>query len=104
MSDEPQGTGDCFEVSFNLMYFLNNDCILCHGKVSGQGPIEGERISHSWIELNGFVIDKSNGHSYINTIEEYYKLGKVKLEEVTKYTHIEALKKVVKYKHYGPWK
>ena len=101
--EEPQGHGNCFEVAGKLISIFSDDAVLCHGKVTGQGPIEGLRIEHAWIEIKGIVIDKSNGSNFILSIEDYYKVGKVNPIEVQKYSPREALQKMLRYRTYGPW-
>ena len=93
--------GDCYEIHAKLIEDLQRG-LLCHGTVTGQGPIDGIEYGHAWVEIADIVIDISNGKSVCTTKERYYKLGKVK--DVICYTPEETVKKLVDTRSYGPWK
>lgn len=95
--------GDCFEVAGKMIVDMPDETLLCHGIATGQGPVEGIRFSHGWIELNGFVIDKSNKHNICMEKEKYYKIGKIKNNTVKKYSKRESLINLLKHRNFGPW-
>lgn len=102
ISDE-FGGGDCFVVALENM-MRDRDLYLCHGIVTGQGPLEGVRYSHAWNETqSGFVIDQSNGNDIVIDKASYYALGRIDPSEVRYYNYEEMLRNVVERGTYGPW-
>jgi len=97
--------GDCYEISGRYItdhcFMGEKDLLLVHGEVTGQGAIEGILYGHAWIEKGGLVIDKSNGRDLQLPKELYYALGRI--EKTFKYNCEEARKKILQYKHWGPW-
>lgn len=98
--------GDCYEANGKL--FMNRavirgeDLLLVHGEVTGQGPIEGVKYGHCWIEDGGMVIDVSNGRDVRMPKVAYYALGRVG-RNVHKYTAKDFQEKVLEHEHWGPW-
>ncbi|MBK25113.1 MAG: hypothetical protein CME70_14030 [Halobacteriovorax sp.] len=105
-------TGDCYEVAASLILdsiimfnpnSRNSDgLILVHAEVTGQGPIEGIKYGHAWVEKDGQVIDNSNGNNIRLPISVYYRMGKVGTN-IYKYTPEEVRRWVLKTETYGPW-
>ena len=114
--------GDCYEAAAKYMMdecnFGADDCdlALVHGEVSGQGPLEGVRYGHAWVEDGDTVIDKSNGKDLRMPKAIYYALGQINREtfgadgydpvggqNVHRYTWPEMRKKLLDYEHWGPW-
>ena len=87
--------------------------ILVHGEVTGQGPLEGVKYGHCWIEDGDIVIDVSNGRNIRMPKEVYYLLGRIGSPETArfgieagnlhKYTWEEAREKILQHEHWGPW-
>lgn len=103
---ESKTTGDCFQVAGrNMMDNPPPEMTLVHAYVSGQGPLKGKRYSHAWNEIGDVVIDYSNGRQIVMRKSQYYMLGQIeqKQGEYKKYDQKEALRHMVKYKHWGPW-
>jgi len=114
---ESNGGGDCYEAA--VKYLMDHgtlglrrqdgdpDLILVHGEVSGQGPLEGVRYGHAWIEKGPMVIDTSNGRNIRMPAMLYYALGQVdrglSYPNVYKYTAEQVRKKLLEHGHYGPW-
>lgn len=118
--------GKCFENSGRWM--LNNTvpgARLVHGYVTGQGPIEGVRYAHSWIEVPGQPIEDSQGvlsredTDYFSreaidvTTDERYQ-NPVRLSAAlyraiaqadvqAEYTREQALDLMTEHSHWGPW-
>lgn len=108
----PPARGDCFEAAGK--YILANKeeqphLVLVHAEVTGQGPIAGIRYAHAWVEDGDLVIDVSNGRDIRMPTIVYYALGNVHGHRPPwepnwhKYTVMEAVKNVVKHRHWGPW-
>lgn len=103
--------GDCYEAAGQFMMmqcqFGQPDCegmVLVHGEVMGQGPLEGVTYGHAWVELNGTVIDKSNGRDLHLPTVLYYSVGRIdEIDNVIKYPWSEARKKILDHEHWGPW-
>lgn len=98
-------TGDCFEVAANLALAFDSENVrLCHGWVTGQGPLDGVRFEHGWVELgDGVVIDVSNGREWAGPKWVYYHAGQISEAEVRRYTPTEARVHMLRTSHYGPW-
>ena len=106
----PEGWGDCFEHAGRWAAdHPTSTAIICHGHPLGQGPIEGIRHAHAWIEtehplLGWLVHDRSNGKS----IEDmpaalYYSAGRIDPARVRRYTVAEARSEMARTRHFGPW-
>jgi hypothetical protein len=108
--------GDCYEVAARIM--LNSagveqidevEYTLCHGTVSGQGPVEGVRFGHAWVEWRHvpssitLVLEYSNGNKVVMPVAQYYALGSIDPIEVHRYDCDEALHMLLKFRHYGSW-
>jgi hypothetical protein len=94
--------GDCYFVAANLIINELKEGTLVHGHPT-LGVFPYEKYGHAWIELNGSVIDYSNGNSVIMPREEYYRLGKIKTVECLYYDRERARQFMLSHKHYGPW-
>ena len=100
-------TGDCYEAAGKLfmdstIFGSNTTMRLVHGEVTGQGPLEGTKFGHAWVEDGGTVIDKSNGRDVRMSKADYYELGRIG-SNVIKYDLKKFRKKIVDSGHWGPW-
>jgi hypothetical protein len=97
--------GDCYRAAARLI--LDNDlppeARLAHGMVDGQGPLTGCRFGHAWVELGDVVLDHLNGRTIAVRAEEYYRIGRMREEEIKRYTREETARLVLKHEHWGPW-
>jgi hypothetical protein len=103
--DKSTGNGDCYEAAGKYMMdhgIGQKGLVLVHGEVTGQGPIEGLKFGHSWLEKDGMVIDKANGRDLHLPMELYYHIGKIG-DNVHKYDYKQFIEKVMKAKTWGPW-
>lgn len=101
-------TGDCYEAAARLVAFnrpipLSAGAVLCHGIVTGQGAIVGQRIGHAWVEHLELVYDYSNGQRKVFSKQAYYKLGQIRDEETIRCTRTQARELMLIFEHYGPW-
>lgn len=116
--DDEAVLGDCFKVAANLvvpMLGLQKESVsnldsltLVHGIVSGQGPLEGLRYTHAWVEgvsQEGvpLVVDASNGREVVIPAALYYLIGQIDPEECVRYTPEAASQRMLQFAHYGPW-
>jgi len=100
--------GNCYEVAAN--YVVDNslfsrgsaEMVLVHAEVTGQGPIDGLKYGHAWVEVGGIVIDNSNGNNIQLPVEVYYRMGQVG-SNIYKYTPEEVRRWMVDSGTYGPW-
>jgi len=98
---EENKNGKCFEVAV-LAALNNQDWVLVHGIVTGQGVLNGIKYVHAWAECNEEVIDLTAPVNLQRLPREvYYALGHV--EYTKKYGHEEIVNNLLKFKHYGPW-
>jgi hypothetical protein len=110
--------GDCYEAAGNIA--MDNKLpkairtksikftgtpYLVQGQVTGQGAIDNVKYGHAWIEDDVFVYDFSNGRELVFPKELYYFIGKIETKKPLyfKYTFQEAVDKMLKTGHYGPW-
>jgi len=102
--------GDCYET--NGRYFMDRALFpgkdknlrLVHGEVTGQGPLEGVKYGHAWVEDGNTVIDVSNGKNVKIPKEVYYNLGQIKKNNnMHVYKPEEFRRKVMQHEHWGPW-
>lgn len=100
-------TGDCFEANCKMLLGLQAmmpDAVLVHAEVAGQGPLEGVRFGHAFVQWGGLVFDNTNGGGVILPADLYRATGKIaEIGNTHTYTMDEAIAKVVEYGHYGPW-
>lgn len=105
---ENQG-GNCYTKGYD--YFMKNSISnknlrLCHGLVTGQGPIKGIKYNHCWCEdtRTGNVIDNTMPEFFRNVpIEVYYHIGKIDPDDVFKYDRNQVRQKAIDFRTYGPW-
>ena len=100
--------GDCYEA--NGRFFMDEALLvgkksgmrIVHGEVTGQGPLDGVRYGHCWIEDGGSVIDVSNDRTIKMPKKAYYALGQIG-DNIHKYSPEQFKKKILKHEHWGPW-
>ena len=90
--------GDCFVVASNYVQ-KHPEAILCHGIVTGQGPIAGVQYNHAWVEEGDTVIDKTVDITLPKIV--YYAIGNIEI--VKRYTFKEMLEQMIEHETYGPW-
>ena len=109
--EELEAQGNCYEAAGQYMMMecqlggsSCGDMLLVHGEVMGQGHLEGIPFGHAWVEVNGTVIDKSNGRNLELPAQFYYAIGRInEIGNVIKYPWSEARGKIMEYEHWGPW-
>jgi hypothetical protein len=99
--------GDCYEAAGEYMVEHGlmrgeSGLVLVHGEVTGQGPIEGVKYGHAWVEQGGMVIDQSMGRDIRMPRREYYTLGRIG-KNLHRYTLEQMRRKVLETEHWGPW-
>ena len=94
--------GDCFLASYHLI-MEQNDLILVHGIVTGQGDLNGVRYAHAWCERGDMVLDYSNGRRLEIPKILYYAIGNILESNLYRYTHRQACGFAVETEHSGPW-
>jgi hypothetical protein len=95
--------GDCFVVAANLM-LDDARLTLVHGQPTGTGgEAAGLVYWHAWCELDGMVIDRSNGNDVTLPAVLYYAVGNIDPDACRYYSAYEALAEMHDYGHYGPW-
>jgi hypothetical protein len=122
----PPATGNCFETAAKVVTnsklpsfareHYSGDCgalinaadpdelTLVHAEITGQGPIEGMKLGHAWVETDsGWVIDCSNGNDIVMRRDQYYRVARVTRSKVHRYTAEETVKNMLKFGNYGPW-
>ena len=132
----PKADGNCYEAALVFAaYSVPDDerdrYRVVHGFPIGQGPIEGLKHGHAWVERTDdmpnlssvpaemaahftemyernpelliTVIDKSNGKDLEMSRTVYYGFGNIDRSECTYYKVDEAMRLAVRYGHWGPW-
>ena len=103
--------GDCFEVAGRSMLELDSEMEkagykMVHALVYGEGELEGRRFGHAFNKLGDVIFDNSNDNKIMTRQGNYFKQGGIKPKEkgaYVEYNKKEALIKLAKYKHWGPW-
>jgi hypothetical protein len=127
-NERPSGEGDCYPTALHMIFDIPDDEAdryrLVQGVPLGQGPIEGIRFGHAWIErtdplpeglpddmrqafedagYNVTVLDHSNGQQIEMPRVLYYQIGNINEADVRRFTKEEAMIAAVRAGHYGPW-
>ncbi len=101
---EGRAMGDCYQAAGRLiMEWSNPKSILVHGMVNGQGPLDGIRFGHAWVEKGNKVYDYSNGRELTMAKGKYYSIGDIKPKDNKYYKWRDSLKWMVDEGHWGPW-
>jgi len=122
--------GDCYDAAVTTAEDLigENDAdtvFVCHGRPTGQGPIEGVIHGHAWVEVEQrveipddapedlkrafaghsivWVHDRSNGKDLVYPAALYYNAGRIDPDEVARYSLDDAYLNMEEFGHYGPW-
>ena len=100
-----EGMGDCYQAAGRLiMNFIGDENhILVHGMVNGQGSLEGKRYGHAWLEVGDTIYDHSNGRELELPKRVYYQMGNIREEDNKYYKYIDAAKFMVEDGTWGPW-
>lgn len=100
-----KATGDCFESAFKMFFQgSDEDALLVHAEVLGQGPLEGVRFSHAFVQANGTVYDNTNGRGVVMPAVLYRAIGCIdEIGNIHVYTRQQALEQATTTGHYGPW-
>ena len=104
--------GDCYEVALNMVVKPPKgftDLKIVHATVRGQGPLEGIRFGHAWVEgtkqVSGHplrvAIDRSNGNNVEWPSGMYRNIADA--SDIHEYTFHEAAVAAVRSGKYGPW-
>ena len=98
--------GDCYQaagryVMDNALQGSNQNLILVHGIVSGQGEIAGVRYGHAWVENGEEVIDVAGGRELRVPKIIYYAIGNI--DNTFRYTPEEMREKLIESETWGPW-
>jgi len=88
----------CYKNAIDHM-LMNKGCTLVHAIVTGQGPIEGIKYGHAWIEKGGDAYDPNI--ELTMPAKLYRKIGQAK--NIKEYTHAQMKEQINQFNHYGPW-
>ena len=91
--NEGKTLGDCYEAAGKLILYDRGkmeNAKLVHGMVNGQGPLNGVRYGHAWVELDDIVFDYSNGRKLEIPKRVYYHVGQIKENDNIYYTQEET--------------
>jgi hypothetical protein len=93
--------GHCYRVAMNwIIAPENKDWILVHGTVWSNKC--GKRIDHAWCERDGFIFDLTQTVEARHLkLEEFHRIAQAEVRK--KYSTVDALELVKKYRHCGPW-
>jgi hypothetical protein len=103
LENRPPPTGNCFQCAAQWVMDegkeLGDDVRLVHGTVAGQGPLEGIRFTHAWVEFGDMVYDADK--EALMRRGRFYELGKVR--DTIEYDPTELRVNLLKHEHWGPW-
>lgn len=108
---EPGKLGDCFSVAGRAMLKLDDQMEragykMVHALVYGEGHLKGRRFGHAFNMLGDVVFDNSNGNKIMIRKDNYFKQGGINPKEkgaYVEYTKDQALIKMARAHHWGPW-
>jgi len=92
--------GTCYQDAMQYQ-MQHKNVLLCHGLVTGQGPIAGIVYGHAWVEKGGTVIDETIPITIDKRV--YYAIGNIHEKNVFRYTYEEMQAMVSDIGTYGPW-
>ena len=97
--------GNCFQTAWRAFYQnISKSPLLVHGIITGQGPIEGIKYNHAWVEIGDIVIDKTIPMFAKGFPKDaYYRLAEADEDKIFKYAAKEVAKKAQEFGTYGPW-
>ena len=108
-----KAVGNCYEAAAKFVWaHLDRALLVCHGEPLGQGPIDGVRHGHAWVEEEiglgkhklTVVHDVSNGKTIEGMpVALYYAVGRIDSDTVQRYDLHAANLMMLKTRHYGPW-
>lgn len=107
--DSVKTLGDCYRLAGRYVLKEANDSalpvFLCHGIVTGRGPLRGRRFGHAWVEAgNVLALDlTTKPKPTVIPRSRYYTLGHIKGRDVRRYTADDARVLMLRHKHWGPW-
>lgn len=107
MSRLASSGGDCYKA--NGQYFMDNahrqpNLRLVHGEVMGQGELQGISYGHCWCEIDGDVLDFSNGREIRIDKRIYYAIGSIdRINNFHTYDLMEFNERLSEFAHWGPW-
>jgi hypothetical protein len=110
----PVTRGQCYRncVRVMLKNLNQEDWLLVHGVVHGQGPQEGYLIGHAWLEkrydipsvqnpkLGVWMVYDPSNDSFVPR-DFYYFIAQP--DHVVRYTPYEMAQKFLETEHWGPW-
>lgn len=99
----PEARGFCFDRSAKWLVLEQGrefeQAKLVHGTVMGQGPLDGVRFAHAWVEIDDWVFDVSQ--AFLSPKGAYYEIAQA--EDIVSYSGTEAAVNLMKEKNWGPW-
>jgi len=105
-STDTSWQGNCYlnAIQFVIKYD-EEDYKVCHGIVRGQGRIDGNYISHAWVEDHTHCYDTDARTNNVCKISKilYYAIGNIKPSEVRRYNRVEVFENISKVDNAGPW-
>lgn len=106
-----EATGNCFEAAARVIVDRcllppkgrREKLVLVHGFVMGEGPLEGIRHWHAWLETpdGRTVLDVTNGRNWVAHAKAYYAQGQI--EKTFRYQPEEVRQLLLRHEHWGPW-
>lgn len=103
---------NCYEAAWELFFdhmdeTYNHDALLVHGQPIYRGTdtpdLPDGRYHHAWVEWRGLVFDFSHGNQFVVRLSDYYRIGQMTDDNITRYTRADALHAAIDYGHWGPW-
>ena len=119
LDDNPTATGDCFRVAVERMkaHFEagSANVRLVHARILGQGPIDGVRHWHAWVEFDQELPfpgierpvvsrraeDRSNGKRVNMPVDLFRRIADP--EQVREYDFDAMVDQLAAHMQYGPW-
>ena len=98
--------GQCYFNALNFSIKHKEEALkIVHGKVEGNGDLDGFPIIHAWVECENYVYDHDYSSNKMTKIDKYkyYLLGNIQENELVSYTLSQAAALAMDTNHCGPW-
>ena len=101
-------SGNCYQMALRMATRHEaHGAVVVHGRPVYRGSEliddpEG-RYDHAWAEVNGMVLDYSNGNEVELPAPMYYRVGEIQQQNCKRYTVQAAHEHMMEFGHYGPW-
>lgn len=93
--------GDCFQAAYDAVTAFDTG-VLCHGLVTGRGPLQGRLFAHAWVEFAADLVYDA-AYYVVMPRAEYYAIGHIQKADVRRYELTAVYALAAMHETSGPW-